>query len=48
MDGVDSNAIAEGPRREILDVLVAAERPVGELVGSLRLTEPPQVSVSVR
>jgi len=23
MDGVDSNAIAEGPRREILDVLVA-------------------------
>jgi len=41
------NAIAEGPRREILDVLVAGERPVGELVDSLRLTQP-QVSKHLR
>jgi len=41
------NAIAEGPRREILDVLVAGERPVGELVASLRLTQP-QVSKHLR
>jgi DNA-binding transcriptional ArsR family regulator len=41
------NAIAEGPRREILDVLVAGERPVGELVDSLLLTQP-QVSKHLR
>ena len=41
------NAIAEAPRREILDVLVTGERPVGELVDALHLTQP-QVSKHLR
>lgn len=41
------NAIAETHRREILDVLVAGERPVGELVDVLRLAQP-QVSKHLR
>jgi DNA-binding transcriptional ArsR family regulator len=41
------NAIAEAHRREILDALVAGERPVGELVDVLRLTQP-QVSKHLR
>ena len=40
-------AIAEAHRREILDALVAGERPVGELVDMLRLTQP-QVSKHLR
>lgn len=41
------NAIGETNRREILDALVAGERPVGELVDVLRLTQP-QVSKHLR
>jgi DNA-binding transcriptional ArsR family regulator len=41
------NAIAETHRREILDALVGGERPVGELVDVLRLTQP-QVSKHLR
>ncbi len=41
------NAIAEVHRREILDALVAGERPVGELVDELRLAQP-QVSKHLR
>ncbi len=41
------NAIAEAHRREILDALVEGERPVGELVDALRLTQP-QVSKHLR
>ena len=41
------NAIGETHRREILDALVAGERPVGELVDVLRLTQP-QVSKHLR
>jgi DNA-binding transcriptional ArsR family regulator len=41
------NAIAEAHRREILDVLVTGERPVGELVDELRLSQP-QVSKHLR
>jgi DNA-binding transcriptional ArsR family regulator len=41
------NAIGEAHRREILDALVTGERPVGELVGVLRLTQP-QVSKHLR
>ena len=41
------NAIAETHRREILDALVTGERPVGELVDVLRLTQP-QVSKHLR
>jgi len=41
------NAIAESHRREILDALVARERPVGELVDELRLAQP-QVSKHLR
>lgn len=41
------NAIGEANRREILDALVAGERPVGELVDVLRLTQP-QVSKHLR
>jgi len=33
-------AIAEAPRREILDALVDGERPVGELVEVLRMAQP--------
>ena len=41
------NAIAETHRRKILDALVTGERPVGELVDELRLTQP-QVSKHLR
>ncbi len=41
------NAIAETHRREILDVLLAGERPVAELVETLRLAQP-QVSKHLR
>jgi DNA-binding transcriptional ArsR family regulator len=41
------NAIGETHRREILDALVMGERPVGELVDALRLTQP-QVSKHLR
>jgi DNA-binding transcriptional ArsR family regulator len=41
------NAIGEAHRREILDALVTGERPVGELVDVLRLTQP-QVSKHLR
>lgn len=41
------NAVAEPRRREILDVLVAGERPVNDLVGLLGLTQP-QVSKHLR
>jgi DNA-binding transcriptional ArsR family regulator len=41
------NAIGEVHRREILDALVTGERPVGELVEVLRLTQP-QVSKHLR
>jgi DNA-binding transcriptional ArsR family regulator len=41
------NAIAEEHRREILDVLVEGERPVGDLVDVLHLTQP-QVSKHLR
>jgi DNA-binding transcriptional ArsR family regulator len=41
------NAIAEPRRREILDALVAGERPVNELVGALGLPQP-QVSKHLR
>lgn len=37
------NAIAEPRRRELLDVLAAGERPVGELAGRTGMTQP-QVS----
>lgn len=41
------NAIAGAHRREILDALVAGERPVGELVEALHLAQP-QVSKHLR
>jgi DNA-binding transcriptional ArsR family regulator len=41
------NAIGDVHRRDILDVLVAGERPVGELVDVLRLAQP-QVSKHLR
>jgi DNA-binding transcriptional ArsR family regulator len=41
------NAVAEPRRREILDALVAGERPVGELVRLLGLAQP-QVSKHLR
>jgi DNA-binding transcriptional ArsR family regulator len=41
------NAIGETHRREILDVLVAGERPVGDLVEVLQLAQP-QVSKHLR
>jgi DNA-binding transcriptional ArsR family regulator len=34
------NAVAEPRRREILDLLVAGERPVNELVGELGVAQP--------
>jgi DNA-binding transcriptional ArsR family regulator len=34
------NAVAEPRRREILSLLVVAERPVGDLVAILRLDQP--------
>ncbi len=41
------NAIAEPRRRQILDVLVAGERPVNDLVAALGLAQP-QVSKHLR
>jgi DNA-binding transcriptional ArsR family regulator len=41
------NAIAEPRRREILDALGSAERPVGDLVAQLGLSQP-QVSKHLR
>jgi DNA-binding transcriptional ArsR family regulator len=41
------NAVAEGHRREILDLLAAGERPVNDIVESLRLAQP-QVSKHLR
>ena len=41
------NAVAEPRRREILDVLVAGERPVNDLVRELALPQP-QVSKHLR
>jgi DNA-binding transcriptional ArsR family regulator len=34
------NAVAEPRRRQILDYLALAERPVGDIVASLRLEQP--------
>jgi DNA-binding transcriptional ArsR family regulator len=34
------NAVAEPRRRQILDVLAGGERPVGDLVAQLHLTQP--------
>lgn len=41
------NAVAEPRRRAILDLLARGERPVNDLVDSLRLTQP-QVSKHLR
>jgi DNA-binding transcriptional ArsR family regulator len=41
------NAVAEPRRRQILDLLAAGERPVGEMVGLLGLAQP-QVSKHLR
>ena len=41
------NAIAETHRREILDVLVAGEKPVGAIVKDLSMSQP-QVSKHLR
>ena len=41
------NAIAEGHRREILDVLIGGEQPVGAIVTTLSLSQP-QVSKHLR
>lgn len=41
------NAIAEPPRRAILDVLVGGEKAVGEIVSNLSLSQP-QVSKHLR
>ena len=41
------NAVAESRRREILNYLAGAERPVGEIVAALRL-EQPSVSKHLR
>jgi DNA-binding transcriptional ArsR family regulator len=41
------SAVAEPRRRQILDLLAAAERPVGELAAVLGLTQP-QVSKHLR
>jgi DNA-binding transcriptional ArsR family regulator len=41
------NAVSEAHRRQILDALLAGERPVGALVDELRLTQP-QVSKHLR
>ncbi len=41
------NAVAEPRRREILDLLAGGERPLGDLVDALRLTQP-QVSKHLR
>jgi DNA-binding transcriptional ArsR family regulator len=41
------NAIAESRRREILDVLIEGEKPVGAIVDDLSLSQP-QVSKHLR
>jgi DNA-binding transcriptional ArsR family regulator len=41
------NAIAEGHRRDILDVLIAGEKAVGTIVDDLSLSQP-QVSKHLR
>lgn len=41
------NAIADVHRREILDVLIAGEKPVGAIVGDLSIPQP-QVSRHLR
>ena len=41
------NAIAEAGRREILDVLMAGEKPVGAIVNDLSMSQP-QVSKHLR
>ena len=41
------NAIAEGHRREILDTLIAGEKPVGTIVNDLSMSQP-QVSKHLR
>jgi DNA-binding transcriptional ArsR family regulator len=41
------NAIAEGHRREVLDVLIAGEKPVGAIVNELSMSQP-QVSKHLR
>ena len=41
------NAIAEGRRRDILDVLIGGEQPVGAIVTTLSLSQP-QVSKHLR
>jgi len=41
------NAIAEAHRREILDVLMAGEKPVGAIVNDLSMSQP-QVSKHLR
>ena len=41
------NAVAEGRRREILDTLIAGEKPVGAIVTELSMSQP-QVSKHLR
>jgi DNA-binding transcriptional ArsR family regulator len=41
------NAIAEAHRREILDALITGEKPVGEIVNDLSMSQP-QVSKHLR
>jgi DNA-binding transcriptional ArsR family regulator len=41
------NAIAEADRRQILDVLIAGEKPVGAIVNDLSMSQP-QVSKHLR
>jgi DNA-binding transcriptional ArsR family regulator len=41
------NAIAEADRREILDVLIAGEKAVGEIVNDVSMSQP-QVSKHLR
>src|SRR3954471_15950788 len=41
------NAVAEPRRRQILDLLIQGERPVNDMVASLRLAQP-QVSKHLR
>jgi DNA-binding transcriptional ArsR family regulator len=41
------NAIAEAPRRQILDVLIGGEKAVGAIVNDLSLSQP-QVSKHLR
>ena len=41
------NAVAEGSRREILDTLIAGEKPVGAIVDDLSMSQP-QVSKHLR